>query len=551
MSNATATLKMLLLGEDKSASAALKHFGHQAGLTGDDTDRMSKRAKVAILGLAGAATAFGVSSVNKFKQVGFETLSLQRTLGGTTEDASRLRFAAEETGVSFESLSKSTGILSKNLVTASGSTKGNAAMIRALGFDYRDAHGHILPMSQLLPEIAERFKRMPAGAERTALALKLFGRSGKDMLPFLLRGKDGIAALEHESDKLGLTLGGKNIDALRKARASQREWNASLDGLRVQIGAQLLPIMNSLVGFIREHVIPVIAAVTGFIREHKTAVGIAVAVIGTLVVGLKAWAIAQGILNAAMEANPIVLIITALVALGVGLVMAYRHSEKFRAIVQATFHAVAEAGRWMWQNVLKPVIDALTVAWKWLYNNVIQPNAQAMAAAFHTVGAGLRWAWDNVIHPVITSLTDAWKFLHRNVIKPVSKAISDTWKVIGTGLQWAWDHIIHPILGFILDQINAVKDALSTITGLFNNDTSNVTDLINRAKAAGVTGPNRGSGGPRGPHGRTGVAPQSSTEIHLHFTGQAMVTQADVGRAVKVAIQHAQNAGVAFPFAAG
>jgi phage-related protein len=57
----------------------------------------------------------------------------------------------------------------------------------------------------------------------------------------------------------------------------------------------------------------------------------------------KIWAAAQAIFNAVMDANPIVLIIGGLVALGVALVIAYNKSETFRAIVQGAFDGVKAA----------------------------------------------------------------------------------------------------------------------------------------------------------------------------------------------------------------
>lgn len=54
----------------------------------------------------------------------------------------------------------------------------------------------------------------------------------------------------------------------------------------------------------------------------------------------KAFAAAQLLLNIALRANPIGLVVTALVALGIGLVAAYKHSETFRRIVDGAFTGV-------------------------------------------------------------------------------------------------------------------------------------------------------------------------------------------------------------------
>lgn len=57
----------------------------------------------------------------------------------------------------------------------------------------------------------------------------------------------------------------------------------------------------------------------------------------------KAWAAVQWLLNAALSANPIGLVVIAIGALVAGLVLAYTKSETFRNIVQGAFRAVKNA----------------------------------------------------------------------------------------------------------------------------------------------------------------------------------------------------------------
>ena len=56
----------------------------------------------------------------------------------------------------------------------------------------------------------------------------------------------------------------------------------------------------------------------------------------------KAWTAVQWLLNAALSANPIGLVVVALAALVVGLVLAYKHSETFRKIVNEAFEEVTK-----------------------------------------------------------------------------------------------------------------------------------------------------------------------------------------------------------------
>ncbi|HEY2088598.1 MAG TPA: hypothetical protein VGH54_21585 [Mycobacterium sp.] len=396
------SLKYLLLGEDRSAGKILKDLAGQSEKTGSNL----KRNIVMGAAAAGAAAiAFAKVSVDKFKEVGGETLGLQRIMGGTAEQASRLDFAAKMSGVTYETLAKSTGKLEKGLSASLSSGKATSAMVKTLGFDFRDAQGHIKPMSDLMPQLADKFSHMPAGADKTALAMKLFGKAGADMLPFLNKGSSGIAALEKESDKYGNTLTGKNLDALKQSKASQREWNASLDGLKIQIGAQVLPIMNTMVTFIRSKVIPVIVAITGFMQKHASVVKIVATVLVVLVAGLKAWAIAQRILNAVMATNPIALVVIAIAALAAGLIYAYKHSETFRTTVQTAFAAVKSAIQVMW-NVIKPIFDLwklqfdiLAKVGSFLWDHALRPAFQAIIGAFLLVvstlvhGAASAFGW--------------------------------------------------------------------------------------------------------------------------------------------------------------
>lgn len=62
-----------------------------------------------------------------------------------------------------------------------------------------------------------------------------------------------------------------------------------------------------------------------------------------IVLAIRAWAVVQGVLNLALAANPIGLVVIAVAALAAALIYAYKHSERFRAIVQGAFNAVREA----------------------------------------------------------------------------------------------------------------------------------------------------------------------------------------------------------------
>lgn len=65
--------------------------------------------------------------------------------------------------------------------------------------------------------------------------------------------------------------------------------------------------------------------------------------IAGIALAVKAWSIAQGLLNIAMATSPIGLIVLAIAGIGVALYLAYTRSATFRKIVKAAFDAVRDA----------------------------------------------------------------------------------------------------------------------------------------------------------------------------------------------------------------
>ena len=68
----------------------------------------------------------------------------------------------------------------------------------------------------------------------------------------------------------------------------------------------------------------------------------------------KAWAAAQWLLNAALDANPIALVVIGIAALVAAIVLAWQHSETFRDIITGAFNAV---------------LDVVQAVWGWIKTN--------------------------------------------------------------------------------------------------------------------------------------------------------------------------------------
>ena len=248
---------------------ATAEAGGLKGMVGKVGIGMAAMGAAAVAAGVAIAIKFGADSVATFKKVAGEVSKLKRVTGLTTEDASRLAFSFKQTGVDAEKGTKGMQILAKNLTNAADGGKKAAAMAKLLGTGFTDASGKVLPMSKLMPKLADRFASMPDGAKKTALAMKLFGKSGTDLLPFLNKGAAGMKELADKSDKFGNTLSDKQLDALKRSKAAQRDWDASMQGLQVTLGANLLPLLTQGAEMINQVAVPAFQGMAEWVHKNE------------------------------------------------------------------------------------------------------------------------------------------------------------------------------------------------------------------------------------------------------------------------------------------
>jgi hypothetical protein len=180
-----------------------------------------------VLGTLGVAlSAAGLGAMVKSALDSADALSkLSQRVGITVESLSLLMPAAELSGVSAEKFEGGLRRLATRMMEAATGSSEAARSFEALGVAYRNQDGSLRASDQVLLDLADRFKAMPDGAEKSALAMQVFGKAGADLIPFLNQGRDGVEALTAEMQALGLQIGGDTAvqaevfnDALAKVR---------------------------------------------------------------------------------------------------------------------------------------------------------------------------------------------------------------------------------------------------------------------------------------------------------------------------------------------
>jgi lambda family phage tail tape measure protein len=120
--------------------------------------------------------------------------------------------------------------------------EGSAAL-KALGVSAVDASGQIRPTEQVLLDLADKFSAMPDGADKAALAIKLFGKEGVSLIPLLNQGREGITALMEEAERFGLVISSQTAQAAELLNDNLDRLRSMLEGVHRQLGAAVIPVL--------------------------------------------------------------------------------------------------------------------------------------------------------------------------------------------------------------------------------------------------------------------------------------------------------------------
>ena len=331
---------------------------------------------------------------------------------------------------------------------------------------------------------------------------------------------DAIPGASGKIQKALLDMGaytGNFRDAMQKGEISADEFNAAI----LQLGSDETAVaaarstktiegaagnlQATVVGAIKDLIDYVKPAITGlmgwmadtiggsvtWIKQHKDemqalAIGVGVAVaayagfsiLTSVITWIRNTTLAQHGLNAAMRANPIGFVITAIALLVTGLVLLYKKNEAFRLKVQEVGRTVVE----IWQQHIQPAISAV---WEWISGTLL-PGIQSIwnlltegdfdgnlfgleeDSAFVdflltlregaiATGEAISNAWTNVIQPALSAL---WSWVTGTLAPALvdfwTGVVQPVWSGFGAVVSTAWTSVISPVLSGLWSFISNV-----------------------------------------------------------------------------------------------
>jgi TP901 family phage tail tape measure protein len=398
-------------------------------------------------------------------------------------------------------------------------------------------------------EVPDTFRRVVSeiqavgpGTEATAKAIELFGqRAGPDLA-------DAIAGGKFEIDELlgAITDGGDTIlSAAADTESFGEKWQklvnrtlVALEPAATKVFEAVGKAVEGLTPFIEKAAVKFGELVDFFERNKGLAKALA-AGIGVLAAGLAALFVigkvvtifatfakvlgtlstvfkvvtgAVKLFNLALLANPIGLIIAAVVAVGVALFAAYKRFEGFRKVVDAVgrfikgvFLGALNAVKSWWDRNGQKIIAAAQAVWDGIKSGVeavasvigdvidavvgfitgtlipaFQQAAEVVGAVFGAIGDVIAFVWTSVVEPIF----NLYVSFIRNVLLPIlgtlGRVFGAAFRAAGAVVSAVWGGVIRPVF-------DAVGSVISNVLLPAFRVISSVVSTVFRAVGAAIS----------------------------------------------------------------
>jgi TP901 family phage tail tape measure protein len=190
-------------------------------------------------------------------------------------------------------------------------------------------------------------------------------------------------------------------------------------------------------------------------------------------VASRAATAAQWLLNAAMDAMPIFLIISAIAALVAGFIYLWNHSKAFRDFWIDLWHGIKDAAEAVWHfldQAFHDIVQWTKDAWHGV-QDATEAVWRFLKRAFNDIVQALRDAWR-----AVQDATEAtWNFIKR-IFDDIVHAIEAAWHAVQNATRTVW--------GWIKDLIQGQVNAVRSILDWFGSLPGKFYDWFQRARNA-------------------------------------------------------------------
>jgi len=457
--------KAVLLKRQMDKIAALKIDALAGKFTkvGDSISKAGQKLAPFSVAAGGIIAGFGKIASGAIA-AGDDIGTTAQQLNISTDALQKFNYIAQQTDVDLAKLRKSAIKVQEGVgKLATGETSKATQALEALGITSEDA---AKGMDENFETIIMRLASVSDATQQAALANEIFGAElGASMIPLLNDGAAGLQQLTEEFDSFN-TLTNEQVNDLDAFEDTMGKLSFQFEQQRNQLGAALLPLMETLAGIVQDKILPAVTKLTDIfanltLKQQSLIFGVLAFITALapmlLIIG-KLTGSVGGVIKAVqglrvaltfLSAHPIILVITALVAL---MVLLYNSNEQFRNSIQELVKTLTSA--------LMPILNIIGE----LFNQII-------AAVMPLINILLK-----VLAPVLTIVIKLFTFL----IGLWLKLLIPYLKLVGK----IWGEIFGFIPKIVEGVVKSVEWMVNSVIDLINGMIKKVNDV---GKYVGIT----------------------------------------------------------------
>jgi len=215
-----------------------------------------------------------------------QTDNYARALGISTQSLQGYQFAIQRAGGDTDALREA--MRTAQEATAEFVNAGSGPAVEAfqiLGVQLTDASGRVREIDQLFPDLVRSLGSVSDEAERTRLAIQLFGEEDSVVIASLAKNPEAFDQARAAAERYGVTVSQDLVEQSRQFQSGLTDALGALQGLGNEIVEALLPSINALLpqfaewvaslresDTVQQQIIPTLETIIGYLGNIGTAV---------------------------------------------------------------------------------------------------------------------------------------------------------------------------------------------------------------------------------------------------------------------------------------
>ena len=452
-------------------------FGRNLQKTGQDITRvgtgLTRNVTVPIMAAVGGLVAITTKAGN----FADELLDLSAVTGVHTDQLQRWRYMAVDAGTDTDAVAEALSRMNRQMVEGTEFGARLEKTAESYGIALRDANGEVRQGTDVITDLMLAIADIEDPNERAIAGAQAFGRDWEAIAPIVDLGTEAIQKWNEQE-----VISQEQLERANEFRRSWDEMKHTLGLAAMEMGMELIPLMELIADVIKDRVVP-------FVQDLVERIGKLVEWFTNLSPETQKWV---GILiGVAAAAGPVLIIVGTLVK-AIGAILAVLSAKII--IIGLVIAAIVAFGVWIYNLITgnEELMERLTEIW-----NTIKEAAaeiwEAIVETFQHVKERIEEFWDEHGERIMEIATTAWNFIAdaiETAITVISNIIQAILAVIRGDWEGAWEHLKtagETAWNFIKDTATRIFESLrDALANIWENVKAKASEIWDNIKSAVV-----------------------------------------------------------------